>query len=69
MNRRDFMKRLIDAFGPDRLMYGGGYGAEATGASYRAVVERCRSLLPDGSEANQAKILGNNAASIFGFKL
>ena len=61
------LRRLIHAFGPDRLMYGGGYGADATGDSYRGVVERCRSFLRDLSAADQAKILGDNAARIFGF--
>ncbi len=61
------IKRLIDAFGPERLMYGGGYGADATGDSYRGVVERCRSFLRDLSRADQAKILGDNAARVFGF--
>lgn len=61
------IKRLIDAFGPDRLMYGGGYGADATGDSYRAVVERCRSFLQGLSVADQAKVLGNNAARVFRF--
>lgn len=29
------VKQLIEAFGPDRLIYGGGYGPGATGESYR----------------------------------
>ena len=61
------IKRLIDAYGSDRLMYGGGYGADATGDSYRAVVKRCRSFLQGLSAADQAKVLGNNAARLFGF--
>ena len=38
------VKRLTEAFGADRLMYGGGYGAKATGESYRAERERIRRL-------------------------
>jgi hypothetical protein len=44
------------AYGPDRLIYGGGYGAEATGASYRAVRERLLSYLGHLSAEDQAKV-------------
>jgi hypothetical protein len=46
---------LVKRFGPDRLIYGGGFGA---GASYRAYRERVRSYLSDLCPGDQAKILG-----------
>jgi predicted TIM-barrel fold metal-dependent hydrolase len=59
------IKELADAYGADRLIYGGGFGAEATPASYRAARERTRSYLAHLSEADQAKVLGGNAARLF----
>ena len=58
---------LVKAFGPDRLIYGGGWGEGSTGESYRASVERVRSLLPGLSVADRSKVLGGNAAKLFGF--
>jgi predicted TIM-barrel fold metal-dependent hydrolase len=61
------IKDLVKRFGPDRLIYGGGFGAGATGASYRAYRERVRSHLTDLSPEDQAKVLGGTAARLFGF--
>jgi predicted TIM-barrel fold metal-dependent hydrolase len=46
-------------------MYGGGYGATATPASYRAERDRLRNLLPYVPRADQDKILGGTAARVF----
>jgi predicted TIM-barrel fold metal-dependent hydrolase len=62
------IRALVDAYGPDRLIYGGGYGAEATGASYRAVRERLLSFLTHLSDEDQAKVLGGTAARLFNFE-
>jgi predicted TIM-barrel fold metal-dependent hydrolase len=59
------IRRLADAWGPDRLMYGGGYGATATPESYRATRERLRGLLAHYSRAEQDNVLGGNAARLF----
>lgn len=61
------IQHLVDEFGADRMMYGGGFGPDTTGDSYGAVIDRCKSFLPDLSATDQAKIFGNNAARIFGF--
>lgn len=58
---------LVKAFGPDRLIYGGGWGEGSTGDSYRASVERVRLFLSGLSASDQAKVLGGNAAKLFGF--
>jgi predicted TIM-barrel fold metal-dependent hydrolase len=61
------IRDLVKRFGPDRLIYGGGFGAGATGANYRAYRERVRSHLADLSPEDQAKVLGGTAARLFGF--
>ena len=61
------VKRLADVFGPDRLIYGGGYDAEATGPSYRAYRARAVSYLTHLGESDQMKLTGGNAARLFGF--
>ncbi len=62
------IKTLTKAYDPDRLIYGGGFHSGATGASYRDYRERLRSYLDHLSEADQAKIFGETAARLFGFK-
>jgi predicted TIM-barrel fold metal-dependent hydrolase len=61
------VKDLTERFGPDRLIAGGGFGPDATGASYRAYREKIRSYLTHLSAEEQAKILGGTAARLFGF--
>jgi predicted TIM-barrel fold metal-dependent hydrolase len=61
------VKQLTEAFGADRLMYGGGYGARATGESYRKERERIAGLLAHLSDADRAKVLGGTAAKLMGF--
>jgi predicted TIM-barrel fold metal-dependent hydrolase len=62
------VKRLVEAYGPERLVYGGGFGAAATPESYRAARERTRAFLADLSADDQAKVLGGNAARLFGWE-
>lgn len=59
------VKRLADAYGPDRMIWGGGFGAEATPESYRAERARARKFIAHLSEADQAKVLGGTAARLF----
>jgi len=61
------IRKLTDAWGAERMIYGGGFGPTATGASYRQAFEHARSYLAHLSAADQAKILGGNAAKLFGF--
>ena len=61
------IRTITSAFGPERLIYGGGFGADATGASYRAYRARLLSYLTHLSDADQAKVTGGNAAQIFKF--
>jgi predicted TIM-barrel fold metal-dependent hydrolase len=61
------IKDLVGRFGPDRLIYGGGFDSKATGASYRASREKVRSYLRDLSGDEQSKVLGGTATRLFGF--
>jgi len=61
------VKDLVRRFGPDRLIYGGGFGAGSTGVSYRAFRERVRTYLADLPADDQAKVLGGTAARILKF--
>ena len=61
------VKQLTDAFGADRLMYGGGFGAGATPESYRKERERVAALLAHLADADRAKVLGLTAARLMGF--
>ena len=64
---RPIVRQLADAFGADRLIYGGGYGEDATPASYRAYREKVRGLLAHLNAADQAKVLGETAVKLYGF--
>lgn len=61
------IKQLTDAYGADRMIYGGGYGANATPESYRSTREQVQSYLSHLNSTDQAKILGLTAARLFGF--
>jgi predicted TIM-barrel fold metal-dependent hydrolase len=61
------IKELTERYGPDRLIYGGGFAGDATGMSYRAYRERLRSYLTHLLAEDQAKILGGTASKLFGF--
>lgn len=62
------VRRLTDTFGPDRMIYGGGFDENATVESYRAYRERVVSLLSHLNPADRAKVLGGTAARLFGFQ-
>ena len=59
------VKRLTEAFGADRLMFGGGYNEKATGKALRAERERVAALLAHLSDADRAKVFGGTAAKLF----
>ena len=67
---RDFapvVRNLTNAYGADRMIYGGGFNADATGDSHRGYREQVAELLAHLSASERAKILGGTAAKLFGF--
>lgn len=62
-----FVRQAVDAFGAERLIYGGGYGENATPESYRAARERIRAHVAHLKPEDQAKVLGGTAAKLFAF--
>jgi predicted TIM-barrel fold metal-dependent hydrolase len=61
------IRQLTDAWGAERMIYGGGFDAQATGESYRRAFEQARSYLAHLTAEDQAKIFGGTAARVFGF--
>lgn len=59
------IRDLTSAFGAERMIYGGGFEAGATGASYRAAFARARAFLAHLSAAEQNQILGQTAQKLF----
>lgn len=61
------IKQITDAWGAERLIYGGGFGASATPESYRAYRDRLAERLVHLSEAERGRVFGSNAARLFSF--
>lgn len=59
------VRELVAAFGAERSIYGGGFGAEATGASYRAYRERLAGYLEGLNPGELAAVLGGTARRVF----
>ena len=62
------IRQLTDAWGAGRMIYGGGFSANATGKSYNDEFERARSFLTHISRDDQAMIFGETAMRLFHFK-
>ncbi len=66
---RPIVRQVCDAYGAERMIYGGGFNAAATPASYAAAFARAEQLIEHLPAADRAKILGGNAARLFGFQV
>lgn len=62
---RPVLSDLMQAYGAESMLYGGGFNAQATPQSYRAAFQRAASYLSEFSAAEQAKVLGGNAHRLF----
>ena len=65
------VRRVYEAFGPDRLLFGTGYPGAARAAYMRPTLDREISLIrreiPFFTTEDREKILGKNAAALWGF--
>jgi len=59
------IRQLTDAYGADRMLYGGGFNATATAESYNAAFERAASYLTHLSDPERGKIFCGNAKKLF----
>jgi len=66
-----YVKRVYEAFGPDRLLFGTGYPGAARAAYKRPTLDKeidlVRKEMPFFTQEDSAKILGRNAAELWGF--
>lgn len=66
-----YVKRVHEAFGPDRLLFGTGYPGAARAAykrpPLRAEIDLIAHKMPFFTAADRLKILGQNAAKLWGF--
>jgi predicted TIM-barrel fold metal-dependent hydrolase len=61
------VRRLTDAWGAERMIYGDSFGPATTGETYAQAFNRARSLLSHLSSVDQSQVLGGTAARLFKF--
>lgn len=59
------VNHCLDAFGPDRVVFGGDWPVCTLGASYREWATALRQIIANRSEEEQAKLLAKNAERIY----
>jgi L-fuconolactonase len=60
------VNHCLDSFGPDRVVFGGDWPVCTKGATYRQWVEALRQIIAGRSEAEQRKLLAENAIKFYG---
>ena len=60
------INHCLDVFGPDRVMFGGDWPVCTLVASYREWVEALEEVIADRTEAEQRKLLADNAVRFYG---
>lgn len=63
---RPFAQTVLDAFGPDRLLFGSDWPVCLLAASYRQVLGTANELIAALSEDERSAVLGQNAARVYG---
>jgi predicted TIM-barrel fold metal-dependent hydrolase len=65
------VKKVYDAFGPDRLLWGTGFPGASRGEFERPTVEQELAIIqkeiPFFTAEDRVKVLGKNAAKVWGF--
>lgn len=66
------VKRVYEAFGPDRLLFGTGYPGSARASYDRPTLDKdidmIRKEIPFFTDEDREKILGRNAVKLWGFE-
>ena len=60
------VNHVLDAFGPDRVMFGGDWPVCTLAASYREWVEALQSIVANRPESERRKLFHDNAARFYG---
>jgi predicted TIM-barrel fold metal-dependent hydrolase len=60
------INHCLDSFGPDRVVFGGDWPVCTKGATYRQWVEALRQVIRRHNEADQRKLLSENAIKFYG---
>ena len=63
---RPVVRRAIDVFGPDRVMFGGDWPVCNKTATFRKWVEALDSIVADASESERRRLFHDNAAKWYG---
>jgi L-fuconolactonase len=63
---RPYLETAVEAFGPERLMFGSDWPVCLVAADYADVVGLCRDFVATLSAAEQATIWGGTAARVYG---
>jgi L-fuconolactonase len=63
---RPYVERVLEIFGPERLMFGSDWPVCLVAASYETVVSTTRALIADLSAAERAAIMGGTASRVYG---
>jgi len=65
---RPYAETVLDAFGPDRLMFGSDWPVCTLAAGYEAVVAAADALTASLSRAERAEVLGGTACRTYGLR-
>jgi L-fuconolactonase len=63
---RPYVEHVFSEFGTDRVMWASNWPATRRGASYRAMLDDARALLPRGAESEIDAVFGDNARRVYG---
>lgn len=66
---KPYVETALEAFGPDRLMYGSDWPVCELAASYQQVIDALRDVIGPLSETEEAKIFGGTATKFYGLKV
>lgn len=65
---RPYADTVLDAFGPDRLMFGSDWPVCRLAASYAEVVDTARTLTEDLAEDERAAVFATTAERVYGLR-